>query len=188
MNSKELQVRVATAELMESLGGALGAVLLSPPEKGPDRSTRERAALVFLRGPLGAGKTTFARGVLRAFGVTVAVKSPTYTLVEPYSTEHGRLAHFDFYRLSTAEEVEYLGLRDYLDYDVCLFEWPERARGAVSMPDLDLGIEVDGEARKVRISAQEAWGTALLERLKSRGVCQETTSYTCIKLRNVLDN
>jgi tRNA threonylcarbamoyladenosine biosynthesis protein TsaE len=170
MNSKDLQVRVATAELMESLGGALGAVLLSPPEKGPDRSTRERAALVFLRGPLGA------------------VKSPTYTLVEPYSTEHGRLAHFDFYRLSTAEEVEYLGLRDYLDYDVCLFEWPERARGAVSMPDLDLGIEVDGEARKVRISAQEAWGTALLERLEPSGVCQETTSDTCIKLRNVLDN
>jgi tRNA threonylcarbamoyladenosine biosynthesis protein TsaE len=181
------KVRVETAALMEALGGALGDVLLTQRAK-PRSATRERAVVVFLRGPLGAGKTTFARGVLRAFGVTGAVKSPTYTLVEPYTTERGRVAHFDFYRLSDGVEVEYLGLREYLDQEVCLIEWPERVRAALPTPDLEFAIDIDGDARNVRVLAGENRGTAILERLELTIVSPEITSDTCNKLRNVLDN
>ncbi len=187
MQAREVGVRIETAALMEALGGALGDVLLTQRVESRS-STRERAVVVFLRGPLGAGKTTFARGVLRAFGVTGAVKSPTYTLVEPYTTERGRVAHFDFYRLSDGAEVEYLGLREYLDQEVCLFEWPERALAALPTPDLEFAIEVDGDARNVRVSAGESRGVALLERLESTAVFPEIISDTCNKLRNVLDN
>ncbi len=187
MRFRESKARIATAALMETLGGVLGDVLLSHTGK-IQNSTRERAIVVFLRGPLGAGKTTFARGVLRAFGVTGAVKSPTYTLVEPYMTERGRVAHFDFYRLSDAAEVEYLGLREYLDQEVCLVEWPERALAALPTPDLEFAIEVDGDARNVRVSAGKCRGQTLLERLESTADFPEIVSDTCIKLRNVLDN
>ena len=181
------EVRGATAALMEALGRALGDALLSEAVERHG-STRGRAVVVFLRGPLGAGKTTLARGVLRAFGVTGAVKSPTYTLVEPYATERGRVAHFDFYRLGDAAEVEFLGLREYLDQEVCLFEWSERALAALPTPDLEIAIEVDGDARNVRVSARQSRGAAILERLESTADLPEITSDTCIKLRNVLDN
>ena len=187
MQARKVGVRVATAALMEALGSALGDVLLSPMGK-PRGSTQERAVVVFLRGPLGAGKTTLARGVLRAFGVTGAVKSPTYTLVEPYTTEQGRVAHFDFYRLSDAVEVEYLGLREYLDQAVCLVEWPERVLAALPTPDLEFEIEADGDARNVRVLAGKSRGAALLERLESTVIFTEIVSGTCINLRNVLDN
>ena len=187
MRFREAEARVATAALMEALGRALGDLLLSNTDK-TQSSTRKRAVVVFLRGPLGAGKTTFARGLLRAFGVTGAVKSPTYTLVEPYMTEQGRVAHFDFYRLSDAAEVDYLGLREYLDQEVCLVEWPERVLAALPTPDLEFAIEVDGDARNVRISAGESRGAALLERLESTIIFPEIVSETCIKSRNVLDN
>jgi tRNA threonylcarbamoyladenosine biosynthesis protein TsaE len=101
-----------------------------------------RGELVFLCGELGMGKTTLARGILRGLGHTGAVKSPTYTLIEPYDVNGNRIYHFDFYRIESPEELEYLGLDDLLDEDaIKLVEWPERAHGR--LPDPDRVIRID---------------------------------------------
>ena len=170
--------RVASATQMEAIGVALGEALLefNQPHRRLDRLGR--AAVITLQGPLGAGKTTFARGVLRAFGVAGAVKSPTYTLLEPYETAHGSVAHFDFYRLAGVEEVEFLGMREYLDRGVCLFEWPERAPGALPPADLKVEIGYSGSARDLSIGAEGALGRALLEELISRELLQESVPNT----------
>jgi tRNA threonylcarbamoyladenosine biosynthesis protein TsaE len=102
--------------------------------------------LVFLEGQLGAGKTTFCRGILRAMGYNGAVKSPTFTLVEPYDLIRGQVYHFDLYRLNDPEELEYVGVDDYLHGDgLCLVEWPERGRNF--LPDCDLSIQLTIELR-----------------------------------------
>ncbi len=170
--------RVATAEQMENIGAGLGEALRgSGAERAPfDRLGR--AVVITLEGPLGAGKTTFARGVLRAFGITGAVKSPTYTLVEPYVTAYGPIAHFDFYRLASVEEVEFLGMREYLDRGVCLFEWPERAAGALPPADLSLEIALSGSARELTVTAYDDPGKGFLEHLILRELLQESVPNT----------
>ncbi len=119
---------------MERLG-ALLAKLVSTP------------ALIFLQGDLGMGKTTLARGLLRSRGHTGTVKSPTYTLVEPYELEGETLYHFDLYRLCDPEELEYMGIRDYLDRSLVLIEWPEKGAGALPEPELTLTLEKQGSGR-----------------------------------------
>ncbi len=166
--------RVATAEKMESIGAALGETL----REGKSPRPEDGAVVIYLRGPLGAGKTTLARGVLRAFGVRGAVKSPTYTLVEPYDTAFGSVAHFDFYRLASIEEVEFLGMREYLDQGICLFEWPERAGGALPPADLTLEIDLAGSARELTGTASGALGRAFLNHLISRDLLQESVPNT----------
>jgi tRNA threonylcarbamoyladenosine biosynthesis protein TsaE len=117
-----------------------------------------RPAVIALRGELGAGKTTLVRGLLRALGHTGAVRSPTYTLLEPYERVDPPVVHLDLYRLSDPEELEYLGLRDLLDRPGwMLIEWPERAAGALPPPDLVIEIEHAGHARRLRISADPLW-------------------------------
>lgn len=126
--------------------------------------------VLYLRGELGAGKTTFARALLRALGVGERVKSPTYSLLERY-TVYGRDAfHLDLYRIAEAGELEWLGL-DELDAPetIVLVEWPERGGGALPKPDLEVRLEHDGGARRGCLSAVSARGRAWLAAVRERG-------------------
>ncbi|MFO8023932.1 tRNA (adenosine(37)-N6)-threonylcarbamoyltransferase complex ATPase subunit type 1 TsaE [Thiohalophilus sp.] len=123
--------------------------------------------LVFLHGELGAGKTTLVRGLLQEMGHRGPVKSPTYTLVEPYHFDHKKVFHFDLYRLGEPEELEYLGFRDYLDdHSLCLVEWSERGKGHLPHPDVEVYLEPRGEGRQARLIAHDQAGEALLARLE----------------------
>ena len=117
----------------------------------------------FLNGGLGMGKTTLARGVLRARAYRGAVKSPTYTLVEPYQFEDCTIYHFDLYRLGDPEELEYLGIRDYFGEDsIALVEWPGRGAGYLPSPDLEISIEPQGQVRVIRFEAMTQRGVECL--------------------------
>ena len=141
---------------MVALGEQLGHVFAAEPG----------AATVFLVGDLGAGKTTLSRGVLRAFGHTGAVKSPTYTLVEAYEFAARTVYHFDLYRLGDPEELEYMGIRDYFDdRSICLIEWPARGAGVLPAPDWQVEVKVEGAGRRIGICALTPAGEGLLQKL-----------------------
>lgn len=125
---------------------------------------RENAfgAVVTLSGELGTGKTTLVRGALEAHGIT-SVRSPTYTLIEYYPLGEYTVAHFDLYRLGDAEELEFLGFRDYLNPStLCLIEWPERAQGYLQSVDLEIQLAYHPEGRALRFRAQTDKGAGLL--------------------------
>ncbi|MBD3619206.1 MAG: tRNA (adenosine(37)-N6)-threonylcarbamoyltransferase complex ATPase subunit type 1 TsaE [Chromatiales bacterium] len=153
--SPERHLRIESAAAMEALGAQLAAAARAP-------------LVVFLEGQLGAGKTTLVRGWLHGLGHEGAVKSPTYTLVEPYELPAGALYHFDLYRLSDPEELEYMGIRDYLVGDaVALIEWPERGAGILPGADLAVAIDYRPDGREVRLRALTPDGQAVLDRLES---------------------
>lgn len=147
---KSVTLHVATEADMEALGGrfasAVGAL-----------------KLVTLNGPLGAGKTTLVRGLLRALGYAGAAKSPTFTLVEPYEINGRRFSHFDLYRLKDPEELEFLGIRDYLaGPDLCVVEWAERAGRLLPAPDAAVMIAPANNGRSVTVTAHTSRGAAWL--------------------------
>jgi tRNA threonylcarbamoyladenosine biosynthesis protein TsaE len=126
-----------------------------------------RDLVIFLQGNLGAGKTTFARGFLRGCGVEGIVKSPTYTLVEPYQLDDEKMCyHFDLYRLVDAEELEFTGARDYFDgHSVCLVEWPEKAEGFLPLPDVVCKLEHQLAGRRATFSALSGKGKDVMLRV-----------------------
>lgn len=129
--------------------------------------------IVFLHGNLGAGKTTFCRGVLRYLGHQGAVKSPTYTLVEPYDVNGHKVYHFDLYRLADPEELEFIGGRDYFsEKSLCLVEWPCRGQGELPEADLEITFaycfnESDLPGRKAAIVAGTEAGKKALDKIRA---------------------
>jgi tRNA threonylcarbamoyladenosine biosynthesis protein TsaE len=137
---------------------ALGARLIEACSSG---------GIITLSGDLGTGKTTLVRGALESQGVTSGVRSPTYTLIENYPLSPLAIAHFDLYRLADAEELEYLGFRDYLNKDtLCLIEWPERAGEMLAQAGLQLHLAYREQCREVTATATDDWGREITTRLK----------------------
>lgn len=138
-----------------ALGAALGRIV-------------EPGLFLYLSGDLGSGKTTLVRGMLRTLGYVGRVKSPTYTLVEPYSISRLDFYHFDFYRLRNPDEWEEAGFREYFNAaSVCVVEWPERASGLLPSPVLQLTWRPVPSGREVRLSAHSARGEQLLAALRA---------------------
>jgi tRNA threonylcarbamoyladenosine biosynthesis protein TsaE len=126
----------------------------------------EQGIVVYLYGDLGAGKTTLTRGFVQGMGHVGHVKSPTYTLVEPYDLSDWLVYHFDLYRLSDPEELEYMGIRDYFADNCCCFvEWPDKGQGMIKQADLRIDLAYSEEKRTINIQAISALGELVVNAL-----------------------
>lgn len=122
--------------------------------------------VIFLQGPLGAGKTTFSRGFLRGLGYSGKVKSPSYNLVESYEIQKKSIFHFDFYRIQDPHELDFIGIQDYWQpAAIFLIEWPEKGARLLPPVDLTCEFELAGSGRKLRIEAHSKQGEKALQGL-----------------------
>jgi len=154
MTLAAVQFQLADEQATVDLGGRVAKAL------------GDGGAIVYLQGTLGAGKTTLTRGLLQALGHRGAVKSPTYTLVEPYQLGGRGAFHFDLYRLGSPEELEYMGIRDYfLDQNLCIVEWPERGAGFLPGPDVTVDLNARGTGRLAVLTASTERGNEILKTL-----------------------
>lgn len=154
--TERLELAAADEAAMVALGEALSSVC-------------EAGMAVYLDGELGMGKTTLARGFLRARGHAGAVKSPTYTLVEPYELAACTVYHFDLYRLGDPEELEFMGIRDYFgENSVCLVEWPGRGLGVLPTADIVVEITREGSGRRLALCAATDRGRFALTTLREQ--------------------
>lgn len=122
--------------------------------------------VVYLHGDLGAGKTTLTRGFVQGMGHQGKVKSPTYTLVEPYELPPWQVYHFDLYRLADPEELEYMGIREYFSQQSCCFvEWPEKGQDMIPSADIELWLHYVNEQREITLQANNSTGNSILQQL-----------------------
>jgi tRNA threonylcarbamoyladenosine biosynthesis protein TsaE len=159
VSSAVVERTVADEAAMQLLGQGIAAALQQHSDTG---------CIFYLHGELGAGKTTLTRAILQALGVSGRIKSPTYTLVEPYELggpRAGTMAyHFDLYRLADPEELEFFGVRDYFtDNAVLLVEWPERGAGVLPAADVHIHIHYAGQGRQVVLQAADNQRTTWLQ-------------------------
>lgn len=152
-----LQYDLIDSEATISMGNILAELIKNEVKKG---------LVVFLNGELGAGKTTLTRGFVQGMGHKGNVKSPTYTLVEPYELADWNVYHFDLYRLADPEELEYMGIRDYFGENSCCFiEWPEKGLGLLPKADLIITIEYRDSERQITFKSKTPLAQLLLDKL-----------------------
>lgn len=155
-------IQIADEGRMLDAGRRLAPLLWPWGEGALRHHAGSSGALVFLHGELGAGKTTLVRGLLRAWGLSSSVRSPTYTLIEPYELswrgELKRVFHLDLYRLGAPEELDYLGWQELLsDGGLLLIEWPERGLPVLPAPDLEIVLRLQPLGRSIRLSGHGPW-------------------------------
>lgn len=153
---QEFHIQLKDEVAQQQFGGALAGVLVPPVR-------------LYLQGDLGAGKTTLVRGMLRALGYRGAVRSPTYTLVEPYKLDDATFYHLDLYRLADGEELEYLGLRDILAERAWLvIEWPEQAGDWLPAADLLIELRHADVGRELKLCGISATGKGIINKLQQQ--------------------
>lgn len=143
-------IELPTERASEDVAATLATKLMSP-------------LVLAFSGDIGAGKTTFIRAMLRAMGVTGAIKSPTFSLVESYQINHLHIHHFDLYRVHDESELDFIGFRDYFTPDaICCIEWPERVASCMNQVDIAFALSLKGAGREMHARAFSSAGTSML--------------------------
>ncbi|PCJ50334.1 MAG: tRNA (adenosine(37)-N6)-threonylcarbamoyltransferase complex ATPase subunit type 1 TsaE [Gammaproteobacteria bacterium] len=151
---EKIELTLPTEQATHDLGALIAKHLQTP-------------SICYLEGDLGVGKTRLVRAIIQSLGHKGTVKSPTYTLVEPYQFTDFTAYHFDLYRLSDPEELDYLGIRDYFDeHSLVFIEWPDKGKGWIAAPDVEIILEFKDSGRTCLLQSHSLVGDKLLKNLK----------------------